>query len=116
VYRRLDFVESPLIDLFAKGAQNLAPLPREKNTIWDPEKVLLWITGQDLPSSFLQSAREAAILLLLATGWRVDDLWKLKNLVKFSDGNAVFFFAERRKCKKKANSRFPNRFFVFQKT
>jgi hypothetical protein len=92
-------VNSPLLDMFLKGAQNLAPLPREKTMVWNPTTVLNWIRDQLLPSSFLQSAREAAILLLLATGWRVDDLWKLARMVQFTDETATFLFEQRRKCK-----------------
>ncbi len=33
IYKRLDLVDSPLIDMFSKGAQNLAPIPQEKTTI-----------------------------------------------------------------------------------
>jgi site-specific recombinase XerD len=99
IYKRLDLVDSPLIDMFSKGAQNLAPIPQEKTTIWNPETVLSWLGTQPIPSSFLQCAREAVVLLLLATGWRVDDVWKLGLKVQFSDISATFFFAQRRKCK-----------------
>jgi hypothetical protein len=95
----VDLAEHPLIDLFSKGAQNLAPLPREKTEIWNPETVLEWLKTQPLPSSFLQCAREAIVLILLETGWRVDDVWKLSGWVEFSNVAATFFFAERRKCK-----------------
>jgi integrase len=99
VYKRMDLLETPLIDLFSKGAQNLAPMPQQKMYIWNPITVLNWLETQPLPSSFLQCAREAVILLLLATGWRVDDLWKLALTVCFSPDSATFFFARRRKCK-----------------
>jgi integrase len=99
VYRRLDLVENPLLDMFSKGAQNLAPIPREKNEIWNPATVLNWIESQPLPVSFLPCAREALILLLLATGWRVDDVWKLSCSVTFSEDAAVFSFVEKRQCK-----------------
>jgi site-specific recombinase XerD len=99
IYKRVDLAENPLLDMFSKGAQNLAPLPREKNEIWNPETVLSWIQSQPLPTSFLSCVREATVLLLLATGWRVDDIWKLKNEVNVSQDGAVFWFAEKRKCK-----------------
>lgn len=99
VYRRLDLVDTPLIDLFSRGAQNLAPLPKQKLTIWNPETVLTWISNQPVPTSFLPSAREAVVLLLLATGWRVDDLWKLAFKVEFLETCATFFFEQRQKCK-----------------
>jgi integrase len=99
IYKRLDLVENPLLDMFAKGAQNLAPIPREKCEIWNPMTVLNWIQTQPVPSLFLPCAREAIVLLLLATGWRVDDVWKLSSRVLISNEAAMFTFVERRKCK-----------------
>ncbi len=101
VYNRLDLVSNPLIDMFSKGAQNLAPLPKEKNSIWDPNIVLNSIKNRPRPSSFLDLAREALILLLLATGWRVDDTWKLSADVQFDARAATFRFVEKRKCRVK---------------
>ncbi len=101
VYKRHDLADHPLLGLFAKGAQNLAPLPKEKPTIWNPEKVLTWLKTHPCPSSFLLCAQEAILLLLLATGWRVDDVWKLNGRVDVSNEAAVFFFKEKRKCKVK---------------
>jgi integrase len=40
-------------------------------------------------------------LVLLATGWRIDDVWKLDGCVNFSDEAMTVFFQERRKCKVK---------------
>jgi site-specific recombinase XerD len=85
VYNRLDLVQNPLLDMLSKGLQNLAPLPVEKKEIWNPNTVLEKIRTRPRPTSFLCIAREAAILLLLATGWRVDDMWKLGREVIFSD-------------------------------
>jgi site-specific recombinase XerD len=99
IYNRVDLTENPLLDMFSKGAQNLAPLPREKGDIWNPEIVLNWLKLQPIPSSFLSCAREAVLLLLLATGWRVDDVWKLSNRLVVSEEAVTCFFAERRKCK-----------------
>jgi site-specific recombinase XerD len=99
VYKRADLADHPLLVLFAKGAQNLAPLPREKPTIWNPETVLDWLRTQPRPKTFIFCASEALILLLLSTGWRVDNVWKLSANVVVSDEHAVFFFHEKRKCK-----------------
>jgi integrase len=98
VYKRVDLADHPLLVLFSKGAQNLAPLPRVKDTIWNPETVLDWLKSQPVPVSFLACARESITLLLLATGWRVDDVWKLDVKVEISDEAAIFFFREKRKC------------------
>jgi site-specific recombinase XerD len=99
IYKRVDLTENPLLDLFSKGAQNLEPLSREKGDIWNPDTVLNWLKEQPIPSSFLSCAREAVLLLLLATGWRVDDVWKLSNRLLISTDSVTCFFAERRKCK-----------------
>ncbi len=98
VYNRLDLAECVLIDMFSKGAQNLAPLPAAKLSVWDPNKVLNMIQGRIRSSSFLCLAKEALILLLLATGWRVDDAWKLSGEVTFVHEAAIFRFAQKRKC------------------
>jgi hypothetical protein len=98
VYNRIDLVENPLLDMFSKGAQNLAPLPAEKTSIWDPNKVLESIKARPRPSSFLLCASEAVLLILLATGWRVDDVFKLSNEVSFDSKAVTFRFAEKRKC------------------
>jgi site-specific recombinase XerD len=92
VYNRLDLVDHQLIAMFSKGAQNLAPLPKAKPAIWNPATVLNWLKRQALPSSFLDSAREALMLLLLATGWRVDNVWKLSAKVDMSEDLICFFF------------------------
>jgi integrase len=101
VYKRADLSDHPLLSLFAKGAQNLAPLPREKPSIWNPETVLKELKSRPRPSSFLPCAREALLLLLLATGWRVDDAWKLDVKVNFTSESMIVFFRDKRKCKVK---------------
>ncbi len=98
VYNRLDLVNNPLLDLFLKGAQNMGPLPAEKGSVWDPSVVLLYIKNKPRPSLFILSAREVILLLLLATGWRVDDTWKLSCKVSFEESMATFYFLEKRKC------------------
>jgi integrase len=99
VYKRQDLADHPLLNMFAKGAQNLAPLPKEKPSIWNPETVLEHLKKTPRPSSFFPCAHEALILLLLATGWRVDDVWKLNGRIEFSGETMVVFFREKRKCK-----------------
>jgi integrase len=99
IYNREDLAVHPLITLFGKGAQNLAPLPREKATIWNPDVVLEWIKNQPLPSSLIPCAHEAVLLLLLATGWRIDDVWKLSHRFESLNESAKFFFRLKRKCR-----------------
>jgi hypothetical protein len=103
VYHREDLAAHPLIDLFEKGAQNLAPLQREKSQIWNPQIVLDWLKTQPIPTGFLDCAKEACLLLLLATGWRVDDVWKLNCKIEWLDDSARFFFRKKRKCRVKGS-------------
>jgi hypothetical protein len=98
VYNRIDLVENPLLDMFSKGAQNMAPLPAAKTLIWDPNKVLESLKAKPRPSLFLVCARETVLLLLLTTGWRVDDVSKLSNEVSFDLNMVTFRSAEKRKC------------------
>jgi integrase len=65
-------LRNPIILMFVKGAQNLAPPPRHKPVVWDPEIPLSFIRARPRPSEFLSAASEALLLLLLATGIRVD--------------------------------------------
>jgi site-specific recombinase XerD len=70
-------VQSKQLDDFLKGAQNLAPIPERSMYIWDAERLISCISHRPLPDELLDLAREALILLLLATGIRVDDAYKL---------------------------------------
>ncbi len=99
IYKRQDLADHLLVTMFSKGAQNLAPLPKQKMTIWNPQLILDWLKSHPRPHVFLPSAREALILLLLATGWRIDDVWKLDGKVIISDDALTVFFCEKRKCK-----------------
>ncbi len=53
IYHREDLANHPLITMFGKGAQNLAPLPREKTHVWNPQRVLDWLKTRPVPSGFL---------------------------------------------------------------
>jgi hypothetical protein len=44
-----------------------------------------------------KSEQTPTLLLLLATGWKVDDVWKLDNKVELSENAARFFFRGKRK-------------------
>ncbi len=103
IYKRTELADHPLLSLFAKGAQNLAPLPKEKPSIWNPETVLNALKSRPLPTSFLACAKEALILLLLSTGWRVDDVWKLSTKLLITNESLTVFFQEKRKCKVKGS-------------
>jgi hypothetical protein len=77
IYRREDLSSHPLVSLFGKGAQNLAPLPKEENFIWNPETAMQMLRSKTIPCSFLKCAKEALLLLLLATGWRCVEAFQL---------------------------------------
>ena len=99
VYNRLDLADSPLFNLFLKGSQKLAPLPQKRSVVWDPRIVLELILKKPRPTTFLDLSREAVILLLLATGLRVDDVSKLSVKVVFDDSAREIPYFEKRKCK-----------------
>ncbi len=65
-------LRNPIVLMFVKGAQRLAPAPRQKTAIWNPEIPLSFLSSCPRPSEFRPAAREALLLLLLATGIRVD--------------------------------------------
>jgi integrase len=74
-------MQSSVIRMFVKGAQNLAPVTVKKLVIWDPELPLRYIASRPRPTAFLPAAREALLLLLLATGIRVDCASKMSKCV-----------------------------------
>jgi hypothetical protein len=51
------------------------------------------------PVSFLTAAKEAVFLLIMATGLRVDDLYKLGKDFRWENQVFVIPFLEKRKCK-----------------
>ncbi len=74
-----------VIQMFVKGAQRLAPPPLKKTVIWDPEIPLSFISNRPRPTEFRPAGQEALLLLLLATGIRVDCASKLsKEVNRFS--------------------------------
>ncbi len=78
LYGRERFLtENPIIQMFVEGAQRLAPPPAKKNVIWDPEIPLSFISVRPRPKQLREAGKEALLLLLLATGIRVDCASKL---------------------------------------
>lgn len=70
-------LDDRIIQDFMRGTKRLAPIPVKKLTTWDPGVVLRYIRSRERPDLYLNLARETITLLLLATGLRVDDAWKL---------------------------------------
>ena len=81
LHRQEQVLSSYLVRLFVQGAQKLAPPPQKKTVIWDPEIPMRFIAGKPRPKDFLNAGREALLLLLLATGIRVDCASKLSSQV-----------------------------------
>jgi site-specific recombinase XerD len=75
---------SPVVKMFVKGAQRLAPPPSQKTVIWDPEVPLDWLKNRERPTAFRPAGQEALLLLLLATGIRVDCASKLSATGSFT--------------------------------
>jgi integrase len=101
LFERRDLVESKLFEFFSEGAQRLAPIPQQSNWIWDAGEPLRMIRDRPPPSDFLPAAKEALFLLLMATGLRVDDVFKLSEDFTVQRGIMIIPFVEKRKCKVK---------------
>jgi site-specific recombinase XerD len=88
---------NPIIQMFVEGAQRLAPPPRKSQVIWDPEIPLSFISRRSRPTKFRQAGQEALLLLLLATGIRVDCASKLsRTLVKREDVCNIAYLLRRK--------------------
>jgi site-specific recombinase XerD len=99
---RLHGVESfltsnPIVQMFVDGAQRLAPPPTRKVVIWDPEIPLSFLQNRPRPSDFRPAGQEALLLLLLATGIRVDCASKLSHkIVKRTTFGQIEFLLPRK--------------------
>lgn len=85
---------------FMKGIKRLARKPEPKTKSWDPQDMLDHFKGKARPSSIMESGKEAVMLLLLATGLRVDDLHKLSRSCHAVGDTLSLTFFEMRKCPK----------------
>jgi site-specific recombinase XerD len=101
LFERNDLVQSKLFDFFSAGAQRLAPIPAQSHWVWDAGIPLRMIRDRPPPSSFLPAAKEALFLLLMATGLRVDDVFKLSEDFSVENGTMIIPFLKKRKCKVK---------------
>ena len=97
LHKREVFITQPILKMFVRGAQKLAPLPVKKSLTWDPEIPLRKIASKPRPSTFLEAGREAILLLLLATGIRVDCASKIGKIISFRGEICVLPFLEARK-------------------
>jgi site-specific recombinase XerD len=83
LYGREDFLlQNPIIQMFVEGAQRLAPPPAKKCVVWNPEIPLSFIATRKRPQDLRSTGQEALLLLLLATGIRVDCASKLSKSIQ----------------------------------
>lgn len=85
---------------FMRGLKKLAPLPQPKTKSWDPQDILVFFEKRARPSSIMGAGKEALILLLLATGLRVDDVHKLSRDCHMIGSSLCLKFHMMRKCPK----------------
>jgi hypothetical protein len=97
LYNREDLLKHPIVKLHVKGAPNLAPIPIQKWVIWDPEVPLRFLLSQPIPTQFRSAGQEASLLLLLATGIRVSDTWRLGKKFSIVEDVCAFPYLEKRK-------------------
>jgi integrase len=97
LFKREKVVQSPLVALLVKGAQNLAPANEKVPFIWDPEVPLKMVANRPYPEDLWRAGKEALLLLLLATGIRVSDASRLsRKMVKTGEVWAVPFLEKRK--------------------
>jgi hypothetical protein len=91
--------------MFFRGCRRLSLKPKPKPRIWNAQKMLDYISKSDRPSKACEAGAEALMLLLLATGIRIDCASKLgrpviPDLVNEPDlPKTIYFpFLEWRKC------------------
>jgi integrase len=99
LFERNDLVDSKLFAFFYAGTQRKAPIPKQNHWIWDAGVPLRMIRDRAPPSSFLPAAQEALFLLMMATGMRVDDFYKMGDDFEVNNGVLTIPFVEKRKCK-----------------
>ena len=70
-----------------------------KTTIWDAAIPIAMIQNKGRPETALEAGKEALFLLVMATGIRVDDAWKLGVNLKFNGESLILPYREARKAK-----------------
>ena len=80
-----------------RGAKRVAVPPNPKPSVWDPQIILDVFKSRAHPTTFFAAAAKALALLLLATGFRIDDVSKLSLKVEvFSSSLRVPFIGLRK--------------------
>jgi integrase len=97
LFQKEAIINSPIVALMVKGAQNLAPVKDKTPFIWDPEIPLAFIAARPYPTLFRPAGKEALLLLLLATGIRVSDANRLSRKMTKSGEVWIIPYLEKRK-------------------
>ena len=90
-------LEDPRWKTFMKGMKRVTLPSEPRFHVWNPHRVLERLSKTTKPESLIQSGQEALTLLMLATGLRVDDIFKLRAKYVKTDYGLRLFFREPRK-------------------
>jgi integrase len=103
--RRPNFtVDQVLLQQFMAGAKNECRMFTRKAVTWDAQVVIDFLASQPLPERNAQLAQETITILALATGARIDDLWKMGAAV-YQEGRSTFIpFLEHQKTSRRAKN------------
>jgi hypothetical protein len=88
---------NPIVQMFVKGAQRLAPPSLKKQVVWDPQIPLSFIDARSRPTKLREAGQEALLLLLLSTGIRVDCASKMSKSVHVNSTFCEISYLLRRK-------------------
>jgi integrase len=89
--------KDPRWPTFLKGMKRVCEPPRKRFHVWNPRRVLDRIASAPKPTDLIVAGQEAAILILLATGSRLDDILKLSAKFEKTDFGVRLFFTAPRK-------------------
>jgi site-specific recombinase XerD len=82
---------------FLKGMKRVCKPPVSRLHVWNPCRVLDTIASRPKPSDLIKAGEKAAVLLLLATGSQLDDIFKLlANFEKTDFGVRLFLVSPRK--------------------
>jgi hypothetical protein len=94
--RKEDLVKDPRWSTFLKGLKRLCAGPVPKCQVWNPRRVLDRIASSPNPTGLIEAGGEAAVLIMLATGSRLNDIVKLHAYYEKMDfGVRLFLFSPR---------------------
>ncbi len=89
--------KDPRWSTFLKGMKRLCEPPLTRYHVWNPRRVLDRIASCPKPSDLITAGEEAAVLIMLATGSRLDDILKLSARFEKTDYGVRLFLVSPRK-------------------